>query len=181
MPRGLRARALLLTLLAGLAAGAALVQPAGAGVRARSARPLLVTATRAGRVHLGELASTLIARHLIGKIRPGCPLGGSNTRSARLSRPLAGTVDFTLSSPRRVQDISVTGGGVTARGIAIGASLKAVKRAYPKAHIDNSTVATFGVISILIPRSEGGPLQLDVDHKSKRLIIIGAPFVATCD
>src|SRR5947207_2357636 len=79
-----------------------------------------INATGAGGVKIGKTYRALHHKRLLGRIRHGCELGGPNTRSARLRAPLHGLVNFTLSSPRKVTDITVTGGARTARGIGIG-------------------------------------------------------------
>src|SRR5918994_6931640 len=56
--------------------------------------------TGVGAVKIGKSYTTLRRQNLVGKIRPGCELGGPNTRSAPLKKPLKGSVDFTQTSPR---------------------------------------------------------------------------------
>src|SRR3954470_7447239 len=75
-----------------------------------------ITARGVDGVKLGATYQHLRANHLIGKIRPGCELGGPNTRSAPLRAPLRGTVNFTLHSPRKVTDVSITK-GAAAKGV----------------------------------------------------------------
>src|SRR3954451_22542878 len=77
-----------------------------------------ITGAGAGGVKLGATYTSLRSKHLVGKIRPGCNLGGPNTRSASLKPPLSGSVDFSLSRPRKVTNITVDG-GAKARGVGI--------------------------------------------------------------
>src|SRR5919205_1134885 len=70
-----------------------------------------ITRHGVGEVELGNTHKSLRHRGLVGKLRHGCNLGGSNTRSAKLKAPLEGSVDYTLHNPRRVTNITVTEGG----------------------------------------------------------------------
>jgi hypothetical protein len=89
-------------------------------VPAAHAAAKAITAKGVGGVRIGMRYTTLLKRGLIGHIRPGCELGGPSTRSAPLRSGVKGTVNFTLTSPRRVTDITVRG-GAAARGVGIGA------------------------------------------------------------
>src|SRR4051794_14451543 len=84
--------------------------------------PAQITKSGVGGVKIGSSYTKLRQKNLIGKIRPGCELGGPNTRSARLKSPLKGQVNFTQTSPRKVTDITVNG-GATAKGVGIGATI----------------------------------------------------------
>jgi hypothetical protein len=142
--------------------------------------PQRITPARVGRVKLGETYAKLRAQHLVGKIRHGCPLAGPNARSAPLSAPLKGAVDFTTSLPRRVTDIGVQG-GATARGVGIGDTIADIKRAYPKARVDHSTDDMFGITLVRIPKNGGGRLEFAVSTTSHRVVLIAIPFVPFCE
>jgi hypothetical protein len=133
-----------------------------------------------GGVKLGKTYSELHRKGLVGGIRRGCELGGPNTRAARLRPPLAGSVDFTLTSPRRVTNITVAG-GATARGVGIGATVADIKAAYPKAKLDHSTDETFGITLVKVPKSGGGRLSFAVDTTTHKVTLIGIPFIAFCE
>jgi hypothetical protein len=139
-----------------------------------------ITPTGVGAVKLGASYSQLRARHLVGRIGMGCELAGPNARAASLSAQLKGTVDFTLSSPRRVVDISLRG-GATARGVGIGATIRQIKAAFPKAKVDHSTDHTFALTLVRIPKAGGGRLQFGVSTKSHRVTLIGVPAIAFCE
>jgi hypothetical protein len=113
-------------------------------------------------------------------MRGGCPLGGTDTRSARLKRPLRGSVDFTRRTPRKIRNITVRG-GAKARGVGIGATIREIKRAFPKARVDHGTDETFGLTLVKVPRDGGGKLQFGVDTKTDKTTIIGVPFIAFCE
>src|SRR3954447_1117512 len=139
-----------------------------------------ITPSGVGAVKIGKTYKTLHDAGLIGKIHHGCELGGANTRSANLKAPLKGQVNFTLHSPRKVTDITVRG-GATARGVGIGAKIKAIKAAFPKAKVDHSTDDTFEITIVRIPKNGGGKLTFGVRTKSKRVTLIGVPFIAFCE
>lgn len=162
-----------------LALAAALGDAAAAprGVVAAAAK---ITPAGAGAVKLGETYSQLRARHLVGPIGKGCELAGPGARSASLSAPLKGSVDFTMSSPRKVVDIALRG-GATARGVGIGATIPQIKAAFPKAKVDHSTDHTFAVTLVRIPKNGGGRLQFAVDTRTHRVVLIGVPLIAFCE
>lgn len=162
-----------LLVAATLAAGAAAVQ-------ADSTAPATITRSRVGAVELHATYQSLRRRHLVGKIRPGCELGGPSTRSAPLRAPARGSVDFTLHSPRKVANITVFG-GAEARGVGIGATLEEITAHFPAAEADHSTDATFGYTSVRVPKGEGGRLEFALDTQTHVVTAIGIPFVAACE
>jgi hypothetical protein len=161
---------------------AALVSTAAAdrGVAAAAATKIKITPRGVGAIKLGETYSQLRARHLVGRITHGCELAGPNTRSASLRPPLKGSVDFTMTTPRKVASISIRG-GATARGVGIGATIAQIKAAYPKAKVDHSTDHTFAVTLVRTPKNRGGKLQFAVDTMTHRAVIIGIPLIPFCD
>lgn len=156
---------------------------AGATAASWNAEPAAsasITPDGVGKVQLGETFAQLRAQHLVGGIQNGCELAGPDARSASLKAPLKGIVDFTMTSPRKVADVTVRG-GATARGVGIGATIAAIKAAYPKAKVDHSTDGTFGVTLVRIPKNGGGKLQFAVDTKTHRVTLIGIPLIAFCE
>jgi hypothetical protein len=156
------------------------VEAAPAQPRAAAASPARITPAGVDGVKLGETYAQLRARHLVGRIGKGCELAGPNARSASLSAPLKGGVDFTMTTPRKVVDISVRG-GATARGVGIGATIPQIKAAYPKAKVDHSTEHTFAITLVRIPKNGGGRLQFAVDTTTHRVTIIGVPAIPFCE
>jgi hypothetical protein len=139
-----------------------------------------ITPKGVGGISLGARYSKLRRRRLVGAIDKGCELAGPRARSARLRAPLEGSVDLTLTSPRRVTNITVTG-GATARGVGIGARLADIEAAYPQAKVDHTTERMFGITLVKVPKAGGGKLQFALDAKTKRVSRIGIPFIAFCE
>src|SRR4051812_42207744 len=78
-----------------------------------------ITFAGVGHVHIGDKYTKLRSAGRLGKIQPGCELAGPNARSANLVAPVKGSVDLSFHSPRKVTNITITG-GATARGVGIG-------------------------------------------------------------
>jgi hypothetical protein len=144
------------------------------------ATPKKITAGGVGAVKIGATYTKLRAAGLVGRIGPGCELGGPAARSAALRPPLGGSVDLTRSSPRRVRVISVLK-GAKARGVGIGSTQAQVKRAFPRAVVDRSTERTFGITIMKVPRGGGGKLQFGLSTRTKKVTLIGIPHIAICD
>jgi len=140
-----------------------------------------ITGTGVGKVKLGWTFTSLREAGLVGRLRPGCELGGPDTRSARLKAPLKGFVDLTTRRrPRRVRSISITG-GATARGVGIGGTIAQIKAAYPKARVDHSTDETFRLTLVRVPKDGGGRIHFAVDVDSKKITRIGVPLIPFCE
>lgn len=173
-------RLLALLVLVSVAATAVGVAAASASRKATAAANAKITPAGVGKVKLGKTFAQLRAQHLVGRLQKGCELAGPNARAASLRAPLTGTVDFTMTSPRKVTDISVRG-GATARGVGIGATIAGIKAAYPKAKVDHSTDHTFALTLVRIPKNGGGKLQFGVDTMTHKVILIGIPAIAFCE
>jgi hypothetical protein len=133
-------------------------------------------------VHVGDRHADLRARGKVGPIGPGCELGGPNTRSARLRAPLKGSVNYTLNSPRRVTDITITG-GAKARGVGIGATIAAIKAKFPHAKVDHSTDQVFQLTLVTTPRRpvSGGRIMFGVSTQTHKTTVIGVPGIGFCE
>jgi hypothetical protein len=173
-------RSLIRTTSATAAVAAVALLPATAPGGAGRAAAKKITPQGVGQVKLGMTAKELRERQLIGRLRHGCELGGANTRSARLKAPLKGQVNFTLTSPRKVTDITVAG-GAKARGVGIGATIPQIKAAFPKAKVDHSTEDVFQITLVRIPKDGGGKIKFAVDVNTKKVTLIGVPFIAFCE
>ena len=147
---------------------------------AQSDEPQKITRNGVGQLRLGMTHKEARDLGLVGRIRPGCELGGPDTRSARLKAPLEGTVNYTQTKPREVRDISIKG-GAEARGVAIGDKIRDIKDAYPKAKVDHSTDETFELTLVKIPRDGGGKLRFGVSTKTHKITVIGVPYIAFCE
>jgi hypothetical protein len=135
----------------------------------------------AGKVKLGKTFKSLRGAGLVGKLQPGCELGGPDTRSAKLKAPLKGFVDLTTRrKPRRVRSISLAG-GATARGVGIGSTIAQIKAAFPGAKVDHATDETFGLTLVKVSKAAGGRFHFAVDVKSKKTTRIGIPVIPFCE
>jgi hypothetical protein len=151
--------------------------PAETGTAAAAKK---ITASGVDGVKLGMTHKQLHDAGLVGRIHRGCELGGPTTRSAKLLAPLKGQVNYTLTKPRKVTDITVRG-GAKARGVGIGATIPQIKAKFPKAKVDHSTDSTFGVTLVRIPKNGGGRLRFAVDTGTHKTTLIGIPIIAFCE
>jgi hypothetical protein len=162
------------TLIAAAVAALMLALPASA------AAPKKITKNGVGEVRLGMTFKELREQRLVGKLIRGCPLGGPNTRSARLRSPLRGFVDFTQSTPRKVRNIAVRR-GARARGVKIGDRIRDIKDAYPKAKVIRATEEVFGVWLVRVPPDGGGRITFSVRADTRRIDLIGVPQIPFCE
>jgi len=149
-------------------------------VPATAAAPKKITAEGVGKVKLGATHASLREQGLVGVLRPGCELSGPGTRSARLKPPLSGSVDYTLTNPRKVRSINVTG-GAKARGVGIGATIAQIKAKFPKAKVNHQTDEIFRTTFVRIPKDGGGRFTFGVDVDTGKTTVIGVPFIKTCE
>ena len=134
-----------------------------------------------GKVKLGRTFRSLRDAGLLGPKRPGCPLGGTNTRVARLKAPLKGSVNLTTRRrPRTVRSIALRG-GATARGVGIGSSIAKIKAAFPGAKVDRNTEEVFGITLVKVPKAAGGRFHFAVDVDTKKTTLIGIPVIEFCE
>jgi hypothetical protein len=149
-------------------------------VPATAAAPKKITAEGVGKVKLGATHASLREQGLVGVLRPGCELGGSQTRSARLKAPLSGSVDYTLVNPRRVTAITVRG-GAAARGVGIGATIPQIKAKFPHARVNHS-LEDIGLFTlVIVPKRDGGRFEFGVDTGTKKTTHIGVPRIPLCE
>ena len=167
------------TIVAGAVLGALAFGPAAAPGAPGHAAAKRITAAGVGKVKLGKTFQQLRAAGLVGRLRPGCELA-ENTRSARVTAPLEGTVNFTQTAPRRVADITISG-GAKARGVGIGATIPQIRAAFPKARVDHGTEDVFRITLVRIPKDGGGRIKFAVDVDTKKVTLIGVPFIAFCE
>jgi hypothetical protein len=159
---------------------------AGGGAIGAAAEPTArvaakrITGEGVGQVKLGMTFKELREQGLVGKLRPGCELGGPETRSARLRSPLRGTVDFSLTTPRTVTNVTVTR-GARARGVKVGDRIRDIRAAYDEVKVNRKTEEVFGVWLVRVPKSAGGRITFSVPVATKRIDMIGVPFIPFCE
>src|SRR5215207_2832604 len=147
---------------------------------ATAAAPKKITAEGVGKVKLGATHASLREQGLVGVLRPGCELGGSTTRSAKLKLPLRGSVDYTQSNPRKVVAITVRR-GAAARGVGIGATIAQIKAKFPHAVVDHS-LEDIGLFTLVrVPKRDGGKFEFGVDTETKKTVRIGVPRIPLCE
>jgi hypothetical protein len=147
---------------------------------ATAAAPQKITFSGVGQVKLGMTFQQLRAKHLVGKLRKGCELAGPNARSARLRSPLRGTVNFTQTSPRKAENITITG-GAEARGVGIGDKLADIKAKFPKRKVDHSQEGVFGLTFVFVRKKSNPKLMFAIDVSTKKITAIGVPIIAVCE
>jgi hypothetical protein len=147
---------------------------------ASAAAPQKITKNGVGEVKLGMTFQELRDQGLVGRLRHGCELGGPNTRTARLRSPLRGDVDFTQTTPRKVTNITIRR-GARARGVKVGDRIRDIKDAYPKAKVNRDTEEIFGIWLVRVPRNGGGRITFAVDADTRKITLIGVPFIPFCE
>jgi hypothetical protein len=158
------------------AAGAA----AAPGMTTSAPAPKKITSKGVGQVKLGKTFAKLREQGLVGKLRKGCELGGPQTRSARLLSPLSGTVDFTVTNPRKATDITIRG-GAEARTVGIGEKIADIKAHFPNRKIDHSQEDVFGLTFVFVPNKNDPRLMFAIDVDTKKITLIGTPVIAVCE
>jgi hypothetical protein len=149
-------------------------------VIAAAAAPPAVTSAGVTGVALGGRYAALRRAGLIGTLAPGCEVSGPGARSARLLGPLRGAVDFTHTTPRRVQSVTIRG-GASARGVGVGATGAQARRAFPHLTLDHRTERLFGITLLTVPKRDGGVFQFAVSTQTGRVTEIGIPAIAFCE
>jgi hypothetical protein len=139
-----------------------------------------ITNERVGQVRLGMTFQEARDKGLVGKLRPGCELGGPGAKIARLRSPLRGFVDLTRTTPRKIRNILVTR-GARARGVGIGDRIKDIKDAFPGAKVNKKTEEIFGIWLVRVPKSAGGLIRFSVPVDTKRIDAIGVPAIPFCE
>jgi hypothetical protein len=158
----------------GLLAAAAAGRPAG---------PLpakKVTKDGVGQVKRNMTHKELREKGLVGRLQPGCELGGGATRSARLLAPLRGQVNYTLTNPRLAKIIIVRR-GATAKGVGRGDTIPQIKAKFPHARVNKQTEEVFGLWLVTVPKRDGGKFQFAVDADTERITLIGVPIITFCE
>lgn len=139
-----------------------------------------VTKDGVGQVKRNMTHKELREQGLVGRLRPGCELGGGATRSARLLAPLRGQVNYTLTNPRLAKIIIVRR-GATAKGVGRGDTIPQIKAKFPHARVNKQTEEVFGLWLVTVPKRDGGKFQFAVDADTERITLIGVPIITFCE
>jgi hypothetical protein len=156
--------------------------PLAVAVAVALAEPAPITPQGVGSVHIGDNYLHLRKAGKIGKVVMGCELAGPNARSAKLLPPAKGFADLSFHSPRKITNITITG-GATAKGVGIGDTLSDIKAAYPKAYVDHTTEETFAFTLVVVRGKKNGNSRIAfaVDTGTKKITSIGIPYLAACE
>ena len=139
-----------------------------------------VTNEGVGQVKRNMTHKELREKGLVGRLRPGCELGGGATRSARLLAPLRGQVNYTLTNPRLAKIIIVRR-GAKAKGVGRGDTIPEIKAKFPHARVNKQTEEVFGLWLVTVPKRDGGKFQFAVDADTERVTLIGVPIITFCE
>ncbi len=139
-----------------------------------------VTKDGVGQVKRNMTHKELREKGLVGRLRPGCELGGGATRSARLLAPLRGQVNYTLTNPRLAKIIIVRR-GAKAKGVGRGDTIPEIKAKFPHARVNKQTEDVFGLWLVTVPKRDGGKFQFAVDADTERVTLIGVPIITFCE
>jgi hypothetical protein len=90
-------------------------------------------------------------------------------------------VNFTLHSPRKATDITISGGARARGGVGIGSTIQQIKAEFPNAKVDHSTESVFLLTMVRVPKNGGGRLVFAVDTATHKTTLIGVPFIAFCE
>jgi hypothetical protein len=139
-----------------------------------------VTKDGVGQVKRNMTHKELREKGLVGRLRPGCELGGGATRSARLLAPLRGQVNYSLTNPRLAKIIIVRR-GAKAKGVGRGDTIPEIKAKFPHARVNKATEEVFRLWLVTVPKRDGGKFQFAVDADTERITLIGVPILTFCE
>lgn len=161
-------------------ASTALAVVLSAATASAAQAPQKITPKGVGQIRIGSTAAELREAGLIGPLRRGCELEGPKARFANLRSPLKGTVEFTLTSPRKVNFIHIRR-GARARGVKVGDRLADITAAFPKRKIIRATEDIFGFTRVKIPKNGGGRMDFAVRVSTGKITSIDVPRIKICD
>jgi hypothetical protein len=134
----------------------------------------------AGEIRLGDTIRSLHERGLIGRLKPGCELDPGQ-RIARLRGPIEGTATF-FHRGSRLSALAITAGAETSRGIGIGSTAAAARRAYPRAQYDPpGEDRPFPEGFLWVNRISNPKLTLVIDPSTRRVLEIAIHSPQFCE
>lgn len=157
------------------AAALAVAVAAPAALPAIAAGPAELTKRGVGGIKVGAKYDRLRDRDLVRRARGNC--GG--LRSAKLKNGLRGKAFFTRDAPSRVDSVRVRG-GAEADGVGFGDTRADIRAAFPHAEFITGAEERYGVTIAQIPERDGGMFQFGIDTDSKRIAVMGVPYLWFC-
>jgi len=166
-----------------VALGAFLLAAGVMALGAGASHPLVLSEKGVGGLQLGRSLAQIQSLHLIGAIRMGCDLSSTPSYNASLEAPFAGDATFDGNKPTsRLVALSITGGAVTNRGVAIGSSAAAVKHAYPTAKVQDSPPPNALVFyALAVQKGNKDLLWFLLDHHGGKVELFDVPVPQFCD
>jgi hypothetical protein len=144
--------------------------------------PPQITGRAVGGVALGRSYEFLRAENLVGVAREGCPLTGTEQKTAALRDPLKGTATFEQrGSDLELIAITVRGGARTARGIGVGSTARHALRLYRGARRNKAPRSVFGVDLIQVRFRDRRAFSFVVNARTHRIRQIDVPTTTFCD
>ncbi len=150
---------------------------------AANATSPVITERGVGGLTLGRTLAQVRGAGLVGRVTPGCELASPRPYGARLQAPLQGFATFSgRAATSRLVSLSITGGAATDRQVTIGTTAAKVRRAYPKARLQNSRAGDpIEIYAIVVARARRDRIWFVLDRPGGRVQSIHIPGPEFCE
>ena len=150
---------------------------------AANATSPVITDRGVGGLTLGRTLAQVRGAGLVGRVTPGCELASPRPYGARLRAPLQGFATFSgRAATSRLVSLVVTGGAATDRQVTIGTTAAKVRRAYPKARLQNSRAGDpIEIYAIVVARARRDRIWFVLDRPGGRVQSIHIPGPEFCE